>query len=57
VALSSNDTLASVTTAPVGSVTIPRREVVAFWAKLAVVQIDNSRKRATFQKYLVTVSS
>jgi hypothetical protein len=57
VALSSNVTVAPDTTAPVGSVTIPRRDVVAFWAKVAVVEIDRNKNRAALQKCLVTASS
>jgi hypothetical protein len=52
-ALSSNVTVAPGTTAPVGSLTTPRREVVAFCAKLLAVQIDNSKKSAVSQIRLV----
>ncbi len=41
------------TKAPDGSLTTPRREVVAFWAKLLAVQIDNSKKSAVSHMRLV----
>jgi hypothetical protein len=50
---SSNVTVAPETKAPVGSLTTPRREVVAFWAKLLAVQIDNNKKSVVSQIRLV----
>jgi hypothetical protein len=52
-ALSTKVMVAPETTAPVGSFTTPRREVVAFWARLLAVQIDNSKKSAVSQIRLV----
>ena len=53
-ALSSNVTVAPETKAPVGSLTTPRREVVAFWAKLLALQIDNRQIRVVLQISFVT---
>jgi hypothetical protein len=51
--LSTRVTVAPGTTAPLGSVTVPRREVVALWAKPVAVQIDTSKKSAVFLRLFI----
>src|SRR5258708_10778633 len=46
--------VAAETTAPVGSLTIPRTEVVALWARLLALHIDNRQKSVVLQISFVT---
>jgi len=48
-------TVAPGTTAPLGSLMVPRKEVLAFWEKLFEAKATNRKTRATLQhKRLVT---
>jgi hypothetical protein len=50
-------TIAPGTTAPLGSFTTPRREVVATWATIVLAQASSKTNEASAKQRLVTFSS